>query len=301
MLLPLQRVSAYPSVTFAAQGHAFQPSGLPLPRSSNVMSFVKCAFRSKRRRFFSGRLQRCAETSTTEARENVETVIQMPSSGPFQDFETFGWSHNPKLSLDENLLSLAYAGRYNCYKVAGYTGGRCSAMICHPPRLCKDSNSVKVEVVGFGINSPPRFAPAPEGFARVRNVEAAGIRPNARRKRAYNEIHSEMQVIARCARRGISMKGLWMYVALPPCWECCKAIIAAGVARVVFRSYTEREKIERKDKRQKLHAQALGISWVECDVSREQEEYVENLWKTWKKERSLDHASLKALASERPV
>ena len=141
-----------------------------------------------------------------------------------------GWSRacsgrGPELSVDENLLRLALLARFNCFKVANYTAGRCSALMCRPPKVGREGR-LEVQVVGFGINAPPRFGVGDP---------TAGIRPWSRKEPPQNEIHSEMQVMGRCAREGISMKGCWFYVALPPCWECCKALVAAGVARVLFK------------------------------------------------------------------
>lgn len=49
-------------------------------------------------------------------------------------------------------------------------------------------------------------------------------------------IHAEEIGIARAAKKGILLEGSHLYVTTCPCEECSKAIIQAGVARVVFDS-----------------------------------------------------------------
>lgn len=49
-------------------------------------------------------------------------------------------------------------------------------------------------------------------------------------------IHAEKVGIARAAKEGVSLEGSYLYVTTCPCEECSKAIIQAGVSRVVFGS-----------------------------------------------------------------
>ena len=49
-------------------------------------------------------------------------------------------------------LSKALLARFNTIKVANYTAGRCSSMMCRPPRQINGSH-VEIEVIGFGINA----------------------------------------------------------------------------------------------------------------------------------------------------
>jgi dCMP deaminase len=45
--------------------------------------------------------------------------------------------------------------------------------------------------------------------------------------------HAEMNAIAQAARFGIVVEGATIYCRMEPCLDCCKAIINAGIKRVV--------------------------------------------------------------------
>jgi len=47
-------------------------------------------------------------------------------------------------------------------------------------------------------------------------------------------IHAEVQAIIRSARRGMSTEQATMYSILKPCYNCTKAIIHAGIKRVLY-------------------------------------------------------------------
>ncbi|CAE8591945.1 unnamed protein product [Polarella glacialis] len=251
-------------------------------------------------------LQTAAELGDSASKVGSAAIHLPDPSGPFRSFETYGWSWREGSSLDDNMLSLAFVGRLNCHKMLGFTTGMCSAMLCHPPRTLDDSGCIEVDVIGFGVNAPPRFAPASCAW-NPRLAETASEQFEARwldrrkqkSKKPHNEIHAEVQLIARCAREGISVKGSWLYVALPPCWECCKVLVAAGIARVVFKGYGVAEK--ELGLRERLHAEAAGVEWVPAYFSREREAYVHGLFEAWKLEEGLDREGLKELASERPL
>lgn len=49
-------------------------------------------------------------------------------------------------------------------------------------------------------------------------------------------VHAEMNAILLAARRGIGTAGTTLYTTLPPCLGCSKALIQAGVMRVVYPS-----------------------------------------------------------------
>lgn len=48
------------------------------------------------------------------------------------------------------------------------------------------------------------------------------------------EIHAEMNAIVWAAREGISINGATIYCTYEPCFDCTRAIIAAGLKRIVF-------------------------------------------------------------------
>jgi dCMP deaminase len=48
-------------------------------------------------------------------------------------------------------------------------------------------------------------------------------------------LHAESNAIAKCARSTSSAEGSTLYCTLSPCFECCKLIVQAGIARVVYK------------------------------------------------------------------
>ncbi len=48
-------------------------------------------------------------------------------------------------------------------------------------------------------------------------------------------LHAESNAIAKCARSISSAEGLTLYCTLSPCFECCKLIVQAGIAKVVYK------------------------------------------------------------------
>lgn len=47
-------------------------------------------------------------------------------------------------------------------------------------------------------------------------------------------IHSEIDAISRAAKAGVALVGATIYVTRYPCENCARAIVAAGIAHVVF-------------------------------------------------------------------
>ncbi len=47
-------------------------------------------------------------------------------------------------------------------------------------------------------------------------------------------IHAEINALSQCAQQGISTQGATAYVTNMPCTNCTKALIAAGIKRVVI-------------------------------------------------------------------
>jgi dCMP deaminase len=48
-------------------------------------------------------------------------------------------------------------------------------------------------------------------------------------------VHAEANVIAFCAKHGISTNGATMYVTLSPCEKCAELIIQAGIIKVEYK------------------------------------------------------------------
>lgn len=49
-------------------------------------------------------------------------------------------------------------------------------------------------------------------------------------------LHAEKGIICEAAKRGISLKGAYLYVTTFPCPPCAKAIVAAGFKRCYYSS-----------------------------------------------------------------
>lgn len=56
-------------------------------------------------------------------------------------------------------------------------------------------------------------------------------------------LHAEVNAIINAARVGVSTLGATLYCNYQPCWECFKAIINAGIKKVVYRSVYKTEDI----------------------------------------------------------
>jgi len=48
-------------------------------------------------------------------------------------------------------------------------------------------------------------------------------------------IHAEQNVVAQCAKNGIALDEVTMYVTHEPCYHCLKLLISAGVDLVIFK------------------------------------------------------------------
>ncbi|CAJ1353008.1 unnamed protein product [Effrenium voratum] len=239
--------------------------------------------------------------SSKQSTADCRVVLPMPTSfgpfgpfGPFQNFSTFGWESQSRWSLEENLIALVSTIGLNCVKFGGFTGGHCGAVLCRP----SEGHGVdEVEVIGLGINAPSRFEPT--SWARCRMAEP---RSPLRRYKRGNEIHAEMQILSRCARAGIPTTGSWMCIQMAPCWECCKALVAAGIARVIFecRPHQAEDKARAVKKwgRQMLAAEAAGMKWTAIPKDVQRKAYVSKLWTQFKLQRGLDREAVKALASD---
>ena len=80
-------------------------------------------------------------------------------------------------------------------------------------------------VLSVGFNGLPRKLDD--------SVEDRHIRP----LKLFYMSHAELNIITNCARNGIRTENTTIYISsLPPCAECAKAIIQAGIIRVVCHS-----------------------------------------------------------------
>ena len=84
------------------------------------------------------------------------------------------------------------------------------------------------QLVSTGYNGPPRGAPHRDEHTCVR----IGI-PSGTRTDVVCCAHAEINAIAQAARHGVAVKGCTLYVTTSPCAWCARAIINAGIVRVV--------------------------------------------------------------------
>lgn len=47
-------------------------------------------------------------------------------------------------------------------------------------------------------------------------------------------VHSEIDLICTCAKLGVSLQGATVYVTRYPCEACARALVTAGVSKVIF-------------------------------------------------------------------
>lgn len=71
-----------------------------------------------------------------------------------------------------------------------------------------------------------------------------------------HEIHAEINAISFAAKTGISTDGATLYCTAEPCNDCLKAIIAAGIKRIV---YAEKYSYAKRDEMMKENLKALNI------------------------------------------
>lgn len=93
-------------------------------------------------------------------------------------------------------------------------------------------------MISAGYNgSPPGLPHCDEVGHLIKHVEG---RPSCVRT-----VHAEMNAILAAARFGHATEGATIYVTMQPCLTCAKAIISAGIRRVVWaEGYPEGEALE---------------------------------------------------------
>jgi dCMP deaminase len=87
-------------------------------------------------------------------------------------------------------------------------------------------------IIGEGYNGPPqgqKHCDELDGCLR----EKLKI-PSGERSELCRAVHAEMNIIAYCAKNGISTKGATLYITTAPCTNCAKPIIVAGIEKVVY-------------------------------------------------------------------
>jgi len=177
-----------------------------------------------------------------------------------------GWSWHESYSDDENLLNLAYVASLNTKRSRGgqgVAGGLFGAVLCRPPRSTSTGGRL-IEVLGLGFNFQPRFAESGDTSRQLLGIRASSL-------------HAEVMVVARCARDGVTSEGSWLYTVQPPCWECSKALLMAGVARMVFQEPDREEHFQR----QRKVAAATLAEWLCVPASEDRRQFLEHIKIAW--------------------
>lgn len=83
------------------------------------------------------------------------------------------------------------------------------------------------QILATGYNGAIRGAPhcTEVGCLLVKNGE---------RESCVRAVHAELNALLQCALNGVSSKGSTLYVTDYPCVHCAKALVQAGVVRVVY-------------------------------------------------------------------
>lgn len=123
-----------------------------------------------------------------------------------------------ELTEDENLLTwVSILARHSSSKK-----GHMGTIFVRPPEIGSSSSGpssacqpqINIRIAAYANNTPLLYSKSPK------NVP---------------EIHAEALAICRSAARAVSLSGCTVYVSFPPCNECFKLLIAAGVKRCVFK------------------------------------------------------------------
>lgn len=81
------------------------------------------------------------------------------------------------------------------------------------------------------------YVGAPKGLPHcdeVGHLFKESIKPDGTKtQNCIRTTHAEMNAIIQAALHGVSLKDATLYCRMSPCWDCAKAIISAGIKRVV--------------------------------------------------------------------
>lgn len=115
------------------------------------------------------------------------------------------------------------------------------------------------EVLSLGYNGAPRGCSADED-----------IRGQQRPEKYYWFSHAELNAITNAARIGTPLGGGVLVVTHPPCMDCARAIVQAGIKKVVVarptQDFVERWR-EHMSRSQRLFDEC-GVEYLELGVSQ---------------------------------
>eukprot|EP00457_Paulinella_chromatophora_P018618 gb/GEZN01019988.1/.p1 GENE.gb/GEZN01019988.1/~~gb/GEZN01019988.1/.p1 ORF type:complete len:223 (+),score=54.88 gb/GEZN01019988.1/:76-669(+) len=102
-----------------------------------------------------------------------------------------------------------------------------------------------------------------------------------------SDVHAEVGAIAECARQGIRLDGSCAYVTMPPCSQCYRLLVRAGVTRIVSPSLSQSAKVMQ-------NAEELGVECVVVPDTKSRREQRDKLAKE-----NTDMDLVRALRAER--
>ena len=101
-------------------------------------------------------------------------------------------------------------------------------------------------LISMGYNG---FIPGAPHISRVKDDHEQSI------------IHSEVNAIADCAKRGTSLQGAKIYVTHYPCINCFRSIAACGIKEIIFlHDYKNDEMVQQLADDAQIHIQKLPTS-----------------------------------------
>lgn len=137
-------------------------------------------------------------------------------------------------------------------------------------QFSKDTSSkVGAVIVGpAGEDRASGYNGAPRG---CRADELGDPRGTERPEKYFWFSHAELNAITNAARVGVPLEGCTIYVTHPPCMDCARAIVQAGIKRVVTvrpsAGFVERWE-EHMSRSQRLFDEC-GVAYEEIECDRE--------------------------------
>ncbi|EPQ28397.1 uncharacterized protein PFL1_04224 [Pseudozyma flocculosa PF-1] len=146
---------------------------------------------------------------------------------PFTQAPLPPYTFNPDLTEDENFLTWSVILARSSFSKRGHMG----ALVVGPPappsalELSSSSSS----------SSPPASEPVSAASRVLVYANNTPLLYTTGHPRNVAEIHAEALCTSLAAKRGICIDGATAYVTYPPCLECFKLLLMAGVRRMVYR------------------------------------------------------------------
>lgn len=97
-------------------------------------------------------------------------------------------------------------------------------------------------IISTGWNgTPPGHQNCDDYFAAKHGVPPHAVDSELHSEFTEYEVHAETNALLFAARHGMKVDGATIYTTTSPCLDCGKAIITAGIKRVVFKELYDRD------------------------------------------------------------